>query len=765
MPSYNKKYKESNVNYLNKDFSSLKNSLVQYAKSYFPNTYKDFNETSTGMMLMEMSAYVGDVLSFYIDQQYKEMMMPLAEERRNIKNISKMLGYKIKPIVPAFVNLTFKQNVDIKNRGLTNADPTSIDYEKAGVFDKGIKVTGTANSNVIFETLEVLDFSIEKEGDKNIIGDTDDAGLALSYQISRTIRAVSGETKTKTFTIDEPTKFRKITLSEKNVIDILNVKDSNGNTWYEVEYLAQDTVPHDIHYVDDGSRQGVYYDIGTSSVETIPVPYTLDYIKTSKRFITEVNDDDTTSLVFGNGILKNGSSIEDGFLDLQQVGITIPGQPNELQSAINPLLGDEYSTLGETPNQVTLTINYRIGGGVSSNVAAGELASASNLTKIKGPDGSTIESVTNNEPASGGKSSDTIDEIRQKALAQFTTQNRAVTKEDYEARVFNMPSKYGSIAKVYAVRSDVDFTGDVQTIQTNIESVQQQATQAYNDIHTMITQDFGQQVIEQGGNVTSDDVTELSQNIVQFFDPLLQSINNIPSEFSTNTRLGTIALYILSYDKFKNLTGNYYANSLTDAGATTYGVPNLLKTNIKNYLENYKILTDFIEINDGFVVNFGVAFDVVANATANKTEVKLRCIETIKNFFKIEKMGFGQPILLSDLEYQLMSIDGVLSLNYVCVTQGEVYLPLVTTPVQVFSPRLYTYSIATNDETGGVGDTGVIVAGDNDSDSENQTGYGWKYDFAANYDSEARKILPVNPNNPAVFELKNPNQNIVGIVR
>ena len=108
MPTYGKdNFKESNVNYLNKDFQSLKQSLMNYAKSYFPDTYRDFNETSPGMMLLEMNAYVGDTLSFYIDQQYREMLLPLAEERRNIVNIANMLGYKSKPTSPAYVDLTF----------------------------------------------------------------------------------------------------------------------------------------------------------------------------------------------------------------------------------------------------------------------------------------------------------------------------------------------------------------------------------------------------------------------------------------------------------------------------------------------------------------------------------------------------------------------------------------------------------------------------------------------------------------------------------
>ena len=129
MPYNDREYKESNVNYLNKDFSSFKNTLMEYAKTYFPNSYRDFNETSPGMMLIEMSAYVGDVLNFYIDQQYKEMMLPLAEERRNVLNMAKMLGYKAKSTVPAFVDFAIQAfgsaQSFVRNRSILYVKPLS----------------------------------------------------------------------------------------------------------------------------------------------------------------------------------------------------------------------------------------------------------------------------------------------------------------------------------------------------------------------------------------------------------------------------------------------------------------------------------------------------------------------------------------------------------------------------------------------------------------------------------------------------------------
>ena len=250
MPTYgNENFKESNVNYLNKDFSALKQSLMNYAKSYFPDTYRDFNETSPGMMLLEMNAYVGDVLSFYIDQQYRELLLPLAEERRNIITMAKMFGYKVKPIVPAYVDLTFTSNVDVDS-----GDTSKVDYDNAGVFDPGIEIVSSTNSNTTFVTLEPIDFKIEQENDTNTIGTTADTGLASTYTLSRTVRAVSATEKTITFQVGIPEKFKTLTIPDTNVIDIISCVDSNNNNWYEVDFLAQDKVPISTHYTDDVNR-------------------------------------------------------------------------------------------------------------------------------------------------------------------------------------------------------------------------------------------------------------------------------------------------------------------------------------------------------------------------------------------------------------------------------------------------------------------------------------------------------------------------------
>jgi len=740
MPYGNQKsYSESNVNYLNKDFSSLKSSLINYAKSYFPNSYKDFNETSPGMMLLEMSAYVGDVLSFYIDNQYKEMMLPLTEERRNINNIAKMLGYKVKPTVPAFVDLVFTQDVTT----VTNPhDPEKIDYSRGGIFDKGIVVTSATDSTITFETLDRLDFSITGSAgsynyvhdDKDTVANTDDAGLATSYTLSRKVRAISAERKTKTFNITAPTKFLRLTLPESNVIDIISVTDSNNNRWYEVDYLAQDYVPIETHYTDDWEsgvptdtslRKSAYYDITAGNVVyDTPVPYSLTFIETNKKFTREVNEDNTTSLVFGNGILKDVTDITNVVLDLEQAGITIPGQSSDLNDSISAEIGLNNSSLGEAPNQTVLTVVYRIGGGLSSNVSTNDLKIHNSPSSIAGV--STIN-VTNNKPARGGKDRESIEEIREKTKAFFTTQNRCVTKADYEARILNMSAKFGNIAKVYVSREDAavyagstgpgsvaNYIDGVNTLLADIGAAS--TIEAAQDVGTIFAEAYPVPTTEQ--------ITEFQE-------------------------LGTIKVYVLSYDKNKNLVGNPHANELE----TSDDVPLLLEQNIQEYLKQFKILTDDITIQDGYIVNFGVFFEVVAEKYTSKDEVNLRCIETIKDYFNIDNMKFNQPLYTTQLEYILMGIEGVRHVNYVTITQQKNHN--VSESPDQFEEPLFKYSF------------------ENSVPNKNGLeGYNYKYDFQNFYDTPLGSSIaghgvilpPLYASTPGVFELKNPNQNIRGRV-
>ena len=202
--SEKQKFIPSNIKYTSKDFSTIKTDLIEYTKAYFPDTYKDFNETSPGMMLIELSSYVGDVLSYYVDYNYKENVLSTATEKRNVRRLAEFLGYKTPNKTPSVVRLKVTTDIGVGSNG----DP---DYGDANVVNitPGLQIKSNIDSELLFETTGDIDFTISGSPDTPSISapSLDGNGLANGYTLTRYVRAVSGQTKTKSFTITSPTKF------------------------------------------------------------------------------------------------------------------------------------------------------------------------------------------------------------------------------------------------------------------------------------------------------------------------------------------------------------------------------------------------------------------------------------------------------------------------------------------------------------------------------------------------------------------------------
>mgnify|MGYP001307091123 CR=1 FL=1 len=245
-----------NVKYVNRDFEGLKSDLMTYIRTYFPDTFSDFNETSSGMMMLELVAYVGDVLNFYIDEQFKELMLPTVSERKNLLNMAKTFGYKVKPTVPALCELEFSCLIPATGDAYNRVP----DYSKAIVVDSGAVIESQVSDNK-FQTLDIVDFTIS--GSTAIEEFSTDAdGLVNMYKQRRKVLATAGETKQSKFTLGQSVPFRRITLDDDNVTGIISVIDSNGNNYYEVSHLAQDRVFTDTHYLsDDSGRDNPYSDL------------------------------------------------------------------------------------------------------------------------------------------------------------------------------------------------------------------------------------------------------------------------------------------------------------------------------------------------------------------------------------------------------------------------------------------------------------------------------------------------------------------------
>ena len=575
------------VNYLNKDFSDFRTNLIEFAKVYFPNTYNDFNESSPGMMFIEMAAYVGDVLSYYIDSQFRESLLAYAEEKRNIYTIAQSFGYKPRVTSPASVVLDVFQTVPALNE-----EP---DYRYA----LNVKAGATVNApttGTTFRTLEDCNFKFSSSYEPRDVSVFEtNGGVPTKFLLKKKVKAESGDIVTETFTFGEAEKYAEIKLSNDDVIEIISCIDSDGNEWYEVDSLARDTVFEDM---ENNSTNDP-----TSVINRDTSPYILKLKKTSRRFTTFIDEDDRTTIRFGAGISNNPD--EEIIPNPDMVGSSLPGSPTYLTTAFDPSNFLKTKAFGLAPSNTTLSIKYAFGGGIDDNVntnEASELSSAEYEIQDDLLQTSLVDeaknsvSMVNPKPATGGSAGESIREVRENALAYFQSQQRAVTKEDYIVRAYSLPPKFGNIAKVHLVQDDqLNKT-------TGIDNLDRQ--------------------------ITSTDVGKtIKQLQVRTPNPLAMD------------------MYTLGFNSQKQLSP----------------LNQTVKENLKTYLSQYRLVTDAINIKDAYVINIAVNFAILTKVGFNKNEVLLNCISRVQDFFDIDRWQIGQPIILSDISYELSLVDGVSS--------------------------------------------------------------------------------------------------------
>ena len=559
------------VRYLNKDFSSIRKELIEYAKTYFKDTINDFSPNDPASLFIEMSAYVGDVLSFYIDKQLKESLITQAEEKKNVIAGAQALGYKVAPTAPAKANVSLYQLIPSTGQG-ENVRP---DWNYALKIDSGMIVESTGQNNTQFRTIEPIDFAVSSSINKTNVSvyQVDDSGVPTLYLLTKTIPVESGIESTYTITIGNVERFKKVLLNEKNIMYISSVVDSDNNPWYEVDYLAQDTIFESVSNIPAESDDYHQYDS--------TVPYLLKLKRVPRRFISRYRSDNTLELQFGSGTSDNPD--EEIIPNLDNVGMFAPFNKSKLNyqyDISNFMYSDAY---GQAPRNTTLTIKYIKGGSITDNVPSNTITSirtkafTGNMNGLDSDLVNTVQSslaVNNLDAATGGRDELDIEEIRQNALANFATQNRSVTKTDYIVRSLSMPSKFGSIAKSY---------------------------------------------IAQDEQIHFEDRTSKIKN------PLAMN------------------MYILSYSDDGTLT---HAN-------------NLIKNNLKSYLDKYRMSTDSINIKNAYIINIKVGFEITIVENYAAKEVLLNCIVELKKHFNIKNWQINQPIIKSDIIKKLHNVNGV----------------------------------------------------------------------------------------------------------
>lgn len=437
--------KKRNITYINKDFSELRASLIDYARTYFPTTYNDFSPTSPGMMFMEMAAYVGDVLSFYLDNQIQENYLQYARQTNNLYELAYMFGYKPNVTQVASAPIDFYQQVPAKLSGSTYVP----DFDYSLFINQNAVVTSTSNNSVSFLVEEPVDFSVSSSGDPTEISIYSVSGPNPTYfLLKKTRKASSAVISTTTFTFGAPVPFSTVEITGEKLVGILDITDqTTGDKWYEVDYLAQETVFDSIKNTNTNDPNLSQYSGDT--------PYILQLKQVQRRFATRFLDSTTLQLQFGSGTTADNDA--EIIPNPNNVGLGLPFGQSKLTTAFSPSNFIFTNTYGIAPSNTTLVVRYLTGGGVAANVSANDLTNITGNIQFLNSnlDPSTANTifnslaVTNPEAADGGGDGDTIEEIRQNASANFASQLRNVTQDDYLVRTLSMPAKYGVVSKAY----------------------------------------------------------------------------------------------------------------------------------------------------------------------------------------------------------------------------------------------------------------------------------------------------------------------------
>lgn len=543
------------IKYTNREFNSIKSGLVEYAKRYYPDIFKDFSQASFGSLMLDTVAYTGDILSFYLDYQANESFLNTAIEYENVIRLGEQVGYKQPLRANAFGVVSLYVLAPVA------AGSAAPDTDYLPVLAKGTKFSSV--SGQIFSLIDDIDFA---NPDNEIVvataSETD--GSPTGFAVKALGRVISGERKQEIFNVGDFKRFLTVPLSDPDITEIISIVDAEGHEYFEVDYLSQDTIFRSVVNKDPATRRHV-----PSIIVTTSVP---------RRFVT-FKRDDQIFIKFGHG--SESSLKTDNTTHPSNVVLKMHGRDYETDAVIDPSKLLETDKFGIAPGNTTLTITYRTNSAESSNVATRNLntvtepififgENATNNTKIDFVRES-IE-VINEEPITGDASALTLEELKQRINDVFASQSRAVTADDYEAMVYRMPAKFGQIKRAKIVRDHDSFKRNLN-------------------------------------------------------------------------------LYLISEDD----QGKFIQTS------------EVLKNNVKVWLNNYRMINDTLDIVDPRIINIRIKFAAVVDYSQDKMEALTVAINEIESMFK-EKMNIGQPIYITKIYDRLNNLEEIVDVTNVEIT-------------------------------------------------------------------------------------------------
>ena len=573
------------IKYLNKDFLDFKSGLVEFAKNYFPDSYNDFSETSPGMMLIELASYVGDVMSFYQDVQLQETFLPYSKNESTLYDLSYLTGYRPKVTSVSETEIEIRQTVNAVASGSTYIP----NWNQAAAIAENAQLVANTDKELSFITTRAVNFRLSSSFDPTqvLLSQVDGGGIPISFVIIKKVPVYSGEILTQTFTVGTVEKFLTLELDNVNIVNVLDINDSNGNKWYEVPYLGLDEV-----YVDTVNT-GQDRSLSPNVLQTITSPY---------RFVSRVKSPTILEIQFGSGVA--GTSDSGLIPDYRFVGEGTNSKISRIDTLYNPLNFLGNKAYGLAPNNTTITVRYVVGGGVLSNVDANTITRIKSATiTTTGNDSSKLTTITviNPKPAIGGRDKDSVVELKQNIRQSFSEQLRAVTKQDYVVRALSMPAKYGNIAKAFVTQENIhrgvqrenSLAMDMYilcynnnkhlvtastTVRNNIKTYMSKymmATDSLNILDAFVV-NIGvlYDIVTRPGYSSRDVLDRCNRQLLSYFDTSNWNIGQSVSTSSIYTLLDKVeGVQTVQNIKFENKVGGTYSEYEYDMlGATKDGV-------------------------------------------------------------------------------------------------------------------------------------------------------------------------------------------------
>ena len=415
------------INYTDRDFDSIRKDLENYAKRYYPNTFKDFNEASFGSLMLDTVSYIGDILSFYLDYQTNESFLDSAIEYNNVIRLARQMGFKLNSNPSSYGEVTFYIEVPSTTTGGGAPDTDYAPRLKAGS-----TVVSTKSSNLVVAGV------INSE-----------TGEPTSYLIRAKGRIVSGRVTSEIKTIGEFQRFLRVPLGSNTAAEVLSVTDSENHVYYEVDNLSQNVIYKAIH---------------NNNADKNTTPSILKAVPVARRFVVEF-DGEQTLMQFGYG--SDSELLSESVVDPATVIMDLHGRNYITDREFDPTKLISSDKFGIAPANTDLTVVYRVNTTRDVNAAVDTIKEVAGAnfkftnagaldSEIRGNVRNSLE-LTNEEPITGDVSLPSSDEIRQRVIAHFATQNRAVTLEDYQSVVYGMPAKFGMIKRCAVARDFAEF--------------------------------------------------------------------------------------------------------------------------------------------------------------------------------------------------------------------------------------------------------------------------------------------------------------------